>query len=67
MSSGLLKKFEIYFEDALESAVFTADTSAMEVYWDPAGYSRPSRTAKKPPHKKCSGFAGCHLTASAQR
>ena len=32
MSSGLLKKFEIYFADALESAVFTADTSAMEVY-----------------------------------
>ena len=39
----VIKKFEIYFADALESAVFTADTSAMEVYWDPAGYSRPSR------------------------
>ena len=25
------------------------------------------RAAKKPPHKKCSGFAGCHLTASALR
>ena len=29
--------------EAFESAVRTADTSAMEVYWDPDGYSSPSR------------------------
>ena len=33
----------------------------------PARHSKLSRAAKKPPHKKCSGFAGCHITASAQR
>ena len=57
MSSRLLKKYEkipggfrieitgiqYYCSTALESAVRTADTSAMEVYWDPDGYSSPSR------------------------
>lgn len=55
MSSRLLKKYEkipgglrieitgiqYYCSTALESAVRTADTSAMEVYWDPDGYSSP--------------------------
>ena len=37
------RKMYSFYSAALESAVRTADTSAVEVYWDPEGYSNPSR------------------------
>lgn len=45
LGSGIVKSFygASFGRAAFATAVFMAFIRAMEVYWEPAGYSRPSR------------------------